>query len=75
MPMVSGFTTGRKAVRPADKNLVVHRSFKFDNMTSYAYILVLNRSLRSCDNVSDQFSLTASFAVNNIVKAASIVKF
>ena len=37
MPMASGFMAGRKAVRPADENLVVHGFFKFDNMTSYAY--------------------------------------
>ena len=38
-------TAGRKAVRPADKNIVVQGFLKFNNMTSKVYILVLKRFL------------------------------
>ena len=45
-------------------------------MTSNVYILVLNRSLVVITYRTNlQCSLTAGYAVNNIVKAASVAKF
>ena len=40
-----GLMAGRKKTRPADENIVVQVCLKFNNMTTNAYILVLNRFL------------------------------
>ena len=52
------------------------RVFIFDNMTSNTYILVLNRCLAVIKYRTNlQYSFTASFVANNIVKAASVARF
>ena len=61
---------GRKAVRPADENFVVQGFLKFDNMTSNAYVLVLNRFLAL---IMYQTNLVLPLVLQrNIVKAASV---
>ena len=65
-----GLTAGHRAVRPADKNLVVQAFLKFDNMTSNAYIVVLNRFLTL---ITYQTNLVLLLVLQrNIVKAASV---
>ena len=58
----------RKAVRQADKNLVVYVFFKFDSITCNAFILVLNGFLAVimyCGNL-----VLPQVFVASIVKAA-----
>ena len=71
--LLVGHTTGRKAIRLVDENLVVC-FLKFDKITCNVYILVLNGFLAVimyCTNLV----LLRVFAVNNVVKAASFAAF
>ena len=65
MPMASW-----SYVRPTKKILWYRVFSKFDNMTSYAYRLVLNRFLAMITYWTNLI-LPLVFAANNIVKAAS----
>ena len=73
-PYAYGQWVLHKAVKLADENLMVQGFLKFNNMTSNAFMLVLNRFLAVIKYWTNPV-LPLVFAANNIVQADGYAAF